>query len=104
MANDERDRLGDKLKDVERAREDRYFAEQDKRLLEKMRQAGGDPDAATASMQCPKCGTGLKQDTIEGVEVDICPGCNGMWLDDGELRKIARREDTGWLARWLRTP
>ena len=34
MAADEKDRLGDKLRDVERAREDLYFAERDRQLLQ----------------------------------------------------------------------
>ncbi len=25
-----------------------------------------------------------------------------MWLEEGELQEIARREDDGWIARWLR--
>ena len=42
--NDEKDRYGDKLRDLERAREDKYYADRDKELIEKMRRekaAGG---------------------------------------------------------------
>lgn len=35
--NDEKDRYGDKLRELERAREDKYFADKDKELLEKLR-------------------------------------------------------------------
>jgi hypothetical protein len=44
MANENKDRLGDKLRDAEKAREDEYFARRDRELLEKMRkeQVGSD--------------------------------------------------------------
>ncbi len=35
--NSEKDRLGDKLRDLEHAREDLYFAERDRELIEKLR-------------------------------------------------------------------
>jgi hypothetical protein len=34
---DSKDRLGDKLRDAEKAREDQYFAKRDKELLEKLK-------------------------------------------------------------------
>ena len=37
MANQEKDRLGDKLRDLERGREEDYFARKDRELLEKMK-------------------------------------------------------------------
>ena len=37
MANQEKDRLGDKLKDAERAREEKFFADREKELLAKLR-------------------------------------------------------------------
>ena len=39
-------------------------------------------------MRCPKCGTPLQEELLAGVAVDICPGCRGVWLDDGELAKL----------------
>jgi Zn-finger nucleic acid-binding protein len=32
----------------------------------------------------------------QGVEVDYCPKCRGVWLDRGELDKIIERSDTGF--------
>ena len=43
---DEKDRYGDKLRDVERGREDSYFAERDRELLEKIRGKTTVPGAA----------------------------------------------------------
>ena len=34
---------------------------------------------------CPKCQVGLRTLGIEGVAVDLCPACRGIWFDRGEL-------------------
>jgi uncharacterized protein len=39
-------------------------------------------------MHCPKCGQELAAETCDGVEVDVCPSCKGVWLDAGELGTI----------------
>lgn len=107
MATNEKDRLGDKLKDVERAREDLYFAERDRELLAKLRgaEAGESEEVLrqAALMRCPKCGTRLQERMLNGVQVEQCPSCHGMWLDQGEQEKIGKQESDGWIARWLRT-
>ena len=107
MATNDKDRLGDKLRDAERAREDQYFAERDRKLMAKLRR-GEEGEAEetlkkAAHMRCPKCGERLQQRSMHGVEVDECPACHGMWLDQGELEKIGKRESDGWIARWLKT-
>ncbi|HVM96491.1 MAG TPA: zf-TFIIB domain-containing protein [Candidatus Acidoferrales bacterium] len=102
MATSEKDRFGDKLRDAERAREDQYFADQDRKLVEKMRQTGDEAKHAAGSGRCPKCGTSLRPLTLNAVSVDECPDCRGVWLDRGELEAIAKHEDEGWIARWLR--
>lgn len=38
---------------------------------------------------CPGCGTPLIVFELSGVEVDYCPACGGVWLDSGELERIA---------------
>src|SRR5688572_11172221 len=42
-------------------------------------------------MQCPHCQTTLQVSERQGVEIDLCPQCRGVWLDRGELDKIAER-------------
>ena len=102
----DKDRLGDKLRDVERAHEDLYFAERDRKLVEKLRSAKeGEAEEAlkdAARNRCPKCATRLQPQTLHEVTVDECPSCHGMWVDHGELDELARRENEGWIARWLR--
>ena len=49
-------------------------------------------DAATVSaMLCPVCKVGLSMSDRQGVEIDYCPQCRGVWLDRGELDKIIER-------------
>ncbi|WP_413851125.1 zf-TFIIB domain-containing protein [Albidovulum sp.] len=42
-------------------------------------------------MQCPVDGTQLQMTERQGVEIDYCPKCRGVWLDRGELDKIIDR-------------
>lgn len=42
-------------------------------------------------MQCPSCRTALQMTERQGVEIDYCPQCRGVWLDRGELDKILER-------------
>ena len=43
-------------------------------------------------MQCPVCrDTKLVMTDRQGVEIDYCPDCRGVWLDRGELDKIIER-------------
>jgi hypothetical protein len=102
MTKDHKDRFGEKLKEAERAREHQYFAERDKQLLAKLRGAK-EGEAEAAQMHCPKCGVHLQHRTIHEIDVAECSACHGMWLDQGELKKISQRETEGWIARWLRT-
>lgn len=42
-------------------------------------------------MDCPVCKVELKMAERQGVEIDYCPQCRGIWLDRGELDKIIER-------------
>ncbi len=42
-------------------------------------------------MQCPIDGETLAMSQRNGVEIDYCPKCRGVWLDRGELDKILER-------------
>lgn len=46
---------------------------------------------AVAGMLCPVCKTGLHMSDRQGIEIDYCPQCRGIWLDRGELDKIIER-------------
>ena len=42
-------------------------------------------------MKCPLCNLELKMAERQGIEIDYCPQCRGVWLDRGELDKIVER-------------
>lgn len=43
-------------------------------------------------MKCPVCTTvNLVMSDRQGVEIDYCPECRGVWLDRGELDKVIER-------------
>lgn len=43
-------------------------------------------------MKCPSCpDTTLVMTDRQGVEIDYCPACRGIWLDRGELDKLLDR-------------
>lgn len=44
-----------------------------------------------AAMQCPVCRVPLSMSDRQGIEIDYCPQCRGVWLDRGELDKIIER-------------
>jgi len=39
---------------------------------------------------CVKCNSILDKATFEGLEVDLCPKCGGLWLDRGEITRTAK--------------
>lgn len=42
-------------------------------------------------MKCPTCNVALVMSERQGIEIDYCPQCRGIWLDRGELDKIIER-------------
>jgi Zn-finger nucleic acid-binding protein len=42
-------------------------------------------------MQCPNCQATLLMSERQGIEIDYCPQCRGVWLDRGELDKLIER-------------
>ena len=48
-------------------------------------------ETEVAAMQCPVCRVPLAMSDRQGIEIDYCPQCRGVWLDRGELDKIIER-------------
>lgn len=44
-------------------------------------------------MKCPNDETVLAMNERQGVEIDYCPKCRGVWLDRGELDKIIEKSE-----------
>ncbi len=42
-------------------------------------------------MNCPMCNVELRVSDRQGIEIDYCPQCGGIWLDHDELEKIIDR-------------
>ena len=42
-------------------------------------------------MKCPNDDSTLQMTDRQGIEIDYCPECRGVWLDRGELDKIIER-------------
>ncbi|MFZ1291255.1 MAG: zf-TFIIB domain-containing protein [Melioribacteraceae bacterium] len=42
-------------------------------------------------MLCPVCKVDLLLSEKQGIEIDYCPKCRGIWLDRGELDKIVEK-------------
>lgn len=42
-------------------------------------------------MKCPTCQEDLVMSDRQGIEIDYCRTCRGVWLDRGELDKIIER-------------
>ncbi len=82
--------------------EDEYIAKEEaektKRLKEQMRERLSEEQReqtkAQCYMKCPKCGADLNEVTFRGIKIDRCLNCDGVWLDEGELEKLAGTEDT----------
>ncbi len=81
--------------------EDEYIAREEaeitKRLKEQLKeqqsQEQREQTKAVCYMKCPKCGADLNEVTFRGIKIDRCLNCDGVWLDDGELEKLAGTED-----------
>jgi uncharacterized protein len=43
------------------------------------------------TMKCPHCNVNLVMSEKQGIEIDYCPECRGIWLDRGELEKIIEK-------------
>ena len=80
--------------------EEEYFARQEverRRRVAEERQATlrteeRERERALHLMKCPKCGMQLEEIAFGDVHVDKCFGCEGIWLDKGELDILPKKE------------
>lgn len=82
----EKDTYGEKIRDIEKAREDQWAREQDQELIRKMR--GQD-----VSLNCPRCHKQLVSSTVAGHTVMTCPDGHGGWLEAGALRLLSEAKE-----------
>ncbi len=41
-------------------------------------------------LRCSRCKYKMKKVTKNKITIDVCPNCNGMFLDDGEIEKLLK--------------
>lgn len=85
MSNDEKDRYGQKLQDVEAARENEWAHKRDQELIEKMRAR------KTVEPTCPECEKKLVRDDEHGTGGMVCPERHGAWLSWDAIVKMLDR-------------
>jgi ssDNA-binding Zn-finger/Zn-ribbon topoisomerase 1 len=99
--SENKDRLGNKLHEREKAEEDRYFEKQNRASLEKIRKESVEEN--TVLGLCPKCGVELVPREAYEITVDDCEQCGGIWLDKGELERLVERESESGAAKFIRS-
>jgi hypothetical protein len=96
--------VANKWDERKKAKEDEYFVKKERELLAKLKakHETETKDAAkkAALMRCPKCGEPLKERSFQKIQIDQCTGCNGIWLDAGELEQVAEKENASWLGKF----
>ena len=92
----------------DRKSEDDWFRKNEQQLIEAARVAREKREAERARqeteeqrtrlrelhyMKCPKCGHDLAEEELEGVRLDRCTYCEGIYLDAGELDQLFAKRD-----------
>ncbi len=83
--------------------EEEYFVREDAEKKRKLAlQAKHEKEAAELKrlkdlhfMHCPKCGMDMHEIPYRGVDVDVCFSCNGIFLDEGEIKRLEKPESKG---------
>ena len=93
------------MDDRRKGMEEEYFHRKNQeaiaKLREKMRVAAQAKEAGASSMKCPRCDGNLKESNFEGVMIDTCDNCSGVWLDPGEFGQLVQKEGkSGWFSRF----
>ena len=103
-----------------RKREDDWFLQNEKKLLEDVKKAREKREAERRAketeeqrqklkelhwMKCPKCGHDMKTEDLEGLEIDRCTYCEGFFMDPGEIEELflkkAQPQRQGFMRRLL---
>jgi uncharacterized protein len=51
-------------------------------------------DPAAHSLKCPKCGHGMEEVVHDGVVIDRCTYCKGLWFDADEAHRLKSLPDS----------
>jgi len=83
--------------------EEEYFAriEQENKtaLRQKLEAEAADQEAMELRKlhynRCGRCGHEMNPQLFKGIEIDICPSCNAVLLDPGELEQLVGADKSG---------
>ena len=91
------------MEDRAQALENEYFRRKEQELIEKMRAKLSSEEKEASTLQCPKCHGNLVESDFAEIKIDVCNNCHGVWLDAGELARIAQHEESkgSWFGRWF---
>jgi hypothetical protein len=93
--------------EIDRRTEDEWFRKNERELIEKARVEREKREAERAAkeaaeerkrlkdmhfMKCPKCGHDMKTESLDGVEVDKCTFCEGVYFDAGEFEDLLMKK------------
>lgn len=85
--------------------EDEYFLKLDAERIERKKaeqaKLNQNEERKSHHMRCPKCGGHLVTEEFHRIQIDRCPDCSGIWLDNGEIDAVMAHEDKGLLSRAL---
>lgn len=95
--------MADIWKKREKALENQYIYEQEKKKIEKMKNETRDRLVRDlCKNRCPKCGDPIEAITFRGVPLDKCPGCGGVWLGPLDLQILASKDHRTWFDKWFK--
>lgn len=91
--------------ELRRAREEGWFAQNERKLIEAARQRREEAERLKKSSEdetlraahwrkCPKCGHDMAVETIGTIEVERCSSCEGIFFDRGELEQVLLQQET----------
>ena len=96
------------MDETDSRREDQWFRENEKELLEGARVAREKREAERAAteqaavrealkkahfLKCPKCGHDMAEEELDGVSIDRCSYCEGVFFDAGELDRVLLKKE-----------
>ena len=86
--------------------EGRYFHEAEQEKLKTIRDARDANRKALEKeihwMKCPKCGGQMEEVVFEGIMIDKCRDCKGIYFDQGELEVLmGHRESDSFLGKLI---
>lgn len=72
--------------------EEEYFARMESHRLKALREKAEEEARAAERrshlMKCPRCGADLRVEHFQGIEVERCPECEGLWFDHDEAHRL----------------